>query len=135
MWSRLRSTHPLRRLLKPFEFRTIAINMNAASQLTSEFGLFHRASALTESGLRAAFDYIYKNRVSPDHFFTADLNQSAKAELLKLHSTHGRYPCGQDGDDFFQIVHTLVTEYLGVYYPNDARCATQSIFLWHTRVK
>ena len=69
-----------RRPLKPFDFRTIAINFAAASQLTSEFGLFHRASALTNAGLVTAFHYTYQRCIDSHEFFTADLEEDPKRE-------------------------------------------------------
>lgn len=47
--------HPLRGLLRPFQFRTAAINANALATLIPRGALAHRASSLTDTGLASVW--------------------------------------------------------------------------------
>ncbi len=55
----LPAVHPLRRLLKPFSFRTYVINRAAMTHLLSQHSLLHRTTAFTWDGLLGAFRHAF----------------------------------------------------------------------------
>jgi hypothetical protein len=67
-----------------------------------------------------AFQYIYQRRIDYHAFFTADLAEDPKRELVALQAATGRYPCVHDAADYHAIVHRLAKGYLDVYYETDA---------------
>ena len=103
--------HPLRRLIKPFNYRTVHINYGASHTLMTELGLLHRSTAFTWKGLTDGFNYLfstvrynsYPERFQPD--LIAELGDD--------------YPFGLDGRDYYEVVHRFVTSYIEEYYPAD----------------
>ena len=132
----LPSDHPLRRFIKPFTFRTVAINYAASSQLCSQYGLLHRTVALTweslEAGFKASFDYD-RNRLSA---FLALHPKSAggmwssifeqdpappkfNAPLPEELAQQGKYPFLEDAHAYIAVVSKFVSSYIDVYYKDD----------------
>ena len=104
--------HPLRRLLKPFTWRTIAINYSATYSLCPERGFVHRASALEYPSLKAAFEAS-----------VAMLRYQTPPELI------ARKRCEHLGDDFpwatdalalHEVIHDFVDDYVSLYFAGDA---------------
>lgn len=103
--------HPMRRLIKPFNYRTVYINYHASHTLTTEYGMLHRATALSQKGLNDAFSYLFSTiRYSP---FPERFKQPIIQEL------GNDYPYGFDGTDFYNIVSKFVGRYVNEYYPNN----------------
>ncbi|KAF0693853.1 Aste57867_15221 [Aphanomyces stellatus] len=102
--------HPLRRLLKPFTFRSVVVNHEAAWSLFYPQGLLHRASALTEKGMQQTWDYglaNFKFETLPEHLARQQIDTVAM-------------PFEQDGLAFFSLVRRFVSDYVDLYYASDA---------------
>ena len=99
--------HPLRRLIKPFTFRSIRINAGAAESLFAHKGMLQRAFALTDRGMYQTWDFaisVHKYEPIPDTF----KNQNIDTIKMPLH---------EDGVDYWNIVKKFVTSYISHYYP------------------
>ena len=55
---KLLAEHPVRALLGPFIYGSVAINFKAIAILVNEMGLVHRAYAFTKKGLEQAFEKV-----------------------------------------------------------------------------
>jgi hypothetical protein len=103
--------HPLRRFIKPFNYRTAYINYGASMTLMKENGQLHRTTAFTMQGLQNVFEFAFSQvRYSefPDRF---------NSDMIK--NLGETYPFGIDGIEFYQIVHKFVQRYISVYYKNN----------------
>jgi len=103
----------LRRLLRPFTFRTPHINKGASVYLLTENGLLHRTVGLTWEGLRNGMAYSYKT-----------LRYSTLADQLALTGLKDdldKHPFFQDLVDFERLVRKFIEDYVKVYYPNDVK--------------
>ncbi|CAK4072557.1 unnamed protein product [Aphanomyces euteiches] len=102
--------HPLRRLIKPFTFRSVVINYAAAWALFWPKGMLHRGFALTEDGMNQVWDYGLKQfqfRTFPE------LVAHQNIDTLKI-------PFHEDGMDYWTVVHQFVSDYIDLYYSSDA---------------
>jgi hypothetical protein len=107
----LGAEHPLRLLLKPYCFRTVAINHRATATLVVRRGLPHRAFALTYEGLAAAMLHGEpRAKLIP---FPTLLAGNGTAELPE-------FPFAEDGVALYRIIESFVHGYLRLYLPNDA---------------
>ncbi|EQC28007.1 hypothetical protein SDRG_14279 [Saprolegnia diclina VS20] len=102
-------THPLRRLIKPFTFRAVAINYEASKLLFAPKGILHRAHPYSEKGLKDTW---------------AMALQSLKLEPFPVHMARQnidtlKLPFHEDGMDFWTIVRGFTGEYLNLYYESD----------------
>ncbi|KAF0696554.1 Aste57867_12702 [Aphanomyces stellatus] len=102
--------HPLRRLLKPFTFRTIAINHAAARSLMWTKGYLHRALALSEKGLAQTWQYAI------DNFKYETFPQQVARRNIDTKTI----PFDQDGLSFWTVTRAFVSQYVDVYYASDA---------------
>ena len=103
--------HPLRRLLKPFTWRTITINYSATFSLCPERGFVHRAAALTSEALTAAF----QESVGLIRYLTVP-------ELIGRKQAEGMgddFPWATDGLALYQVTHTFVEDYISQYFAGD----------------
>ncbi len=104
--------HPLRRLFKPFTFRTITINYNAVFSLCPTRGFVHRATALTAEALREALGA----SVGMWHYTTApEIMQRKQAEALGED-----FPFVTDGLAYWHVVRRFVERYVQAYFGGDA---------------
>jgi len=104
--------HPLRRLLKPFTWRTIAINYSATYSLCPERGFVHRASALKYPDLTAAFEA----SVSMLRYKTApELIADKRCEHLGED-----FPWAVDALALYEVIHDFVDDYVSRYFAGDA---------------
>jgi len=128
----LPASHPLRRLLTPFAFRTEAINYNSALILTSEFTLVHRAVGLSKAGIVRAFEY--GNTSSANLKFNTIPQLKAGRNVSELNLS-----LDEDGGEYYAILLRLLTRYLEHYYtPSSAtdQCAADGgIRRWYARVR
>jgi len=128
-------SHPVRRLMTPFGFRTEAINYQASFALVNERGIFHRATPLTTNGMKALFAYA---RGESSGMTWATIPQRKAAKGIDADRT---LPLDEDGLDFYAHVKTFVQGYLQQYYAFEAgaagpdKCtADADIQKWHARV-
>jgi hypothetical protein len=104
--------HPLRRLIKPFNYKTVHVNYAASHTLLTEYGMLHRSTALSWQGLSDGFDYLFSTvryNPYPERF---DVEMAGRLQ--------GGYPFGMDGIDFYYVVHRFVSRYINEYYPEDS---------------
>ncbi|EQC28008.1 hypothetical protein SDRG_14280 [Saprolegnia diclina VS20] len=102
-------THPLRRLLKPFTFRSVIINYNASYALFWPKGMLHRAFSLSVEGMQQTWELglaNFKYETFPEH----KARQNIDTTTLPYH---------EDGMDFWLIVRGFVGSYIDLYYPCD----------------
>ncbi|OQR84819.1 hypothetical protein ACHHYP_12774 [Achlya hypogyna] len=103
-------THPLRRLIKPFTFRSVAINYGAGRALFWPKGMLQRAYALTSNGMKQTWEYglsHFKYETFPER----RARQNIDTTTLPFH---------EDGMDYWNIVRTFVNDYLDLYFKTDA---------------
>ncbi|OQR89159.1 hypothetical protein THRCLA_09892 [Thraustotheca clavata] len=106
---KLPPTHPLRRLIKPFTFRSVIINYSASYALFWPKGMLHRAFALSLDGMQQTWDFglaNFKYETFPEH----KARQNIDTTTLPYH---------EDGMDFWNIVRNFVGDYLDLYYKSD----------------
>jgi hypothetical protein len=118
----LGTEHPIRLLLKPYCFRTVAINHRGANVLVVERGLPHRAFGLTYKGFLALL-----------------LDGDAEAllrpfpEVLALRGTADLpdFPFGEDGQALYAVFHGFVSAYVDLYFPDsNAIVSDPALSLW-----
>ncbi|OQS07091.1 hypothetical protein THRCLA_00900 [Thraustotheca clavata] len=103
--------HPLRRLIKPFTFRSVAINYGAGRALFWPKGMLQRAYALTDIGMKQTWDYglaNFKYETFPERVKRQNI------DTVKL-------PFHEDGMEYWTIVRTLVNDYVDLYYKSDEK--------------
>ncbi|OQR84821.1 hypothetical protein ACHHYP_12781 [Achlya hypogyna] len=106
-------THPLRRLIKPFTFRSVAINYGAGRALFWPKGMLQRAYALSTLGMKQTWDYglsHFKYETFPER----RVRQNIDTVTLPFH---------EDGMDYWNIVRTFVSNYVDLYYKADSAIA------------
>ena len=111
----LPTTHPLRRLLTPFTYKTVWINKGSIATLLSRNGMLHRAVALSWNGMKQAFRYSYENVVFANA--TAQIAARGMDDVPEW-----LYPWGADTRRFDRIVHNFVSEYVAAYYGRGDEC-------------
>ncbi|RHY84306.1 hypothetical protein DYB31_008191 [Aphanomyces astaci] len=101
--------HPLRRLIKPFTFRSVVINYAAAWALFWPKGMLHRGFALTEQGMKQTWDY----GIARFNFTTFPQQMASQGvDSVKL-------PYHEDGLDYWNVLRTFVSNYVDLYYTGD----------------
>lgn len=108
----LSADHPVRRLLKPYTYRTTAINYRAGFTLHGPCTIFHRLSALTAQGwndIREHFLGGYKY---------APVRQTFEQKNLPK-QVYDSLPLVQDGMKILSIYEEFVQGYLDVFYGTD----------------
>ena len=104
--------HPIRRLLKPFTFRSVAINYAAGRALFSTHGMLHRASSLTEKGLQDTFAF-GQNSVK---------YESIPAIIARRSIDTINLPFDIDALDYWNVIKSFVDEYIDLYYSQNNAC-------------
>lgn len=115
----LARTHPILRLLRPHFRGTLAINEAAWRRLIADGGAIERVFAgkiestrqLAADGLR---QFQFRNGFLPK---TLAATGTDEREALPNH------PYRDDASLYWQAIHSWVSEYLAIYYPNDAATA------------
>eukprot|EP01062_Namystynia_karyoxenos_P069311 TRINITY_DN64828_c0_g1_i1.p1 TRINITY_DN64828_c0_g1~~TRINITY_DN64828_c0_g1_i1.p1 ORF type:complete len:647 (+),score=177.62 TRINITY_DN64828_c0_g1_i1:62-1942(+) len=106
---RLRPDHPLRRLLKPFTFGTISINVAASNTLVCNHSLVHRAMALPYDEILRGWDVILNNeRWYPE--------AQRYLESVGTDKLGEKYPFGEDFIAFHKVIRDFVGEYIDLYF-------------------
>lgn len=107
----LPADHPLRLFLKPYHYRTIAINHAALTLLLVKRGLTHRAFGFTPEGLAAAALHGEgRFKLEP---FRRSLEKQGTADLSD-------FPFAEDGLALAAVFHDYVTSYVALFYPTHA---------------
>jgi len=113
----LGAQHPIRRMLRPFTYGTVGINLGAIATLAVENGLLHRASAFTWSSLQEGFKKSFDlNRFQGT---MSRLKENNMYEEATSTTASKNYPFGQDGLAFEQVVMEFVSKYVNLYYTTD----------------
>ncbi|KAF0684316.1 Aste57867_23713 [Aphanomyces stellatus] len=102
--------HPLRRLIKPFTFRTVSINFGAGRALFWPNGMLQRAYALSTAGMKQTWEFGLKHFV-----YNTFPNRIAKQNIDTI-----ELPFHKDGMDYWTIVFNFVNAYVDLYYTDDA---------------
>ncbi|OQS07110.1 hypothetical protein THRCLA_00867 [Thraustotheca clavata] len=101
--------HPLRRLIKPFTFRSVIVNFAASWGLIWPRAMLQRAFAVSEKGIDTLWKTglaSFKYEPFPEHM------ERQKVDTISM-------PFHEDGLDYWYICHTFVSDYLNLYYAND----------------
>jgi Lipoxygenase len=114
--------HPIRRMLKPYEFRTVAINYDASLALAPEGGLAHRAFAFTYPGLVQCL--LHGTRTARYLTFPQAM---AKKQVDALGD---RFPFATDGLALWRTIRAYVVEYVGLFHGPGELAADPSIRRW-----
>eukprot|EP00456_Euglypha_rotunda_P033217 TRINITY_DN25772_c0_g1_i7.p1 TRINITY_DN25772_c0_g1~~TRINITY_DN25772_c0_g1_i7.p1 ORF type:complete len:400 (+),score=6.23 TRINITY_DN25772_c0_g1_i7:185-1384(+) len=104
-------SHPIRRFLAPFVYRTVVINESGIFTLAPHRGLFHRATAFTWPALLQFYSdgaLNYRVETFPE-MLHRNGTEDAPPEL---------YLYKHDGLDFWNKISSFVHSYLKLYYPN-----------------
>ena len=100
-------SHALRRLLIVFSFRGNYVNTAAFSSFVPETSLLHRGSWFEYPSLKEIFDQSYLQSTIFQPFGKTKFNTA----LTKL-SKKGQFPYVKEGQEYYQIVESFVTEWL-----------------------
>ncbi|KAL7564934.1 hypothetical protein ACA910_010332 [Epithemia clementina (nom. ined.)] len=102
----LRPSHPLRRLLTIFTFRTTEINTAAHGVLVPKFSILHRASGLDYDAMKQVFDHAFKTC----NIYEPFPNRKVDPALRKL-ADNGKFPFLTEGNQFYQVVREFVVDW------------------------
>ncbi|OQS03667.1 hypothetical protein THRCLA_04011, partial [Thraustotheca clavata] len=101
--------HPLRRLLKPFTFRSVAINYGASYGLFMPRGFLQRSCALSDKGMQQTWEIGQANfRFEP--FPELKARQNIDTITLPFH---------EDGMDYWNMVRNFVSDYIDLYFKSE----------------
>lgn len=118
--------HPIRRLLKPFTWRTITINYNATYSLCPELGFVHRGSALTYPALTAALEA----SVGLTRFQTTPQLVAAK----QAEGMGDAFPWTTDALALYEVILAFVEDYMGGYFAGDAAVRDPEVVAFYNAV-
>ncbi|KAH9098988.1 hypothetical protein LEN26_016482 [Aphanomyces euteiches] len=108
--------HPIRRLIKPFTFRSVVTNYTAAWALFWPKGVLQRAFAFTERGMNQVWEYGLKQ-----FQFRTFLESVARQQIDTV-----KIPFHEDGLDYWAIAHKFVSDYVDLYYASDAELTSDA---------
>jgi hypothetical protein len=117
--------HPLRRLLSPFQIKTVGINRLASVTLVGRGAIIHRLTGLTWNGLTQ----VYADAQAQTRFETVP-------ELLARNGTSdlgGRYAWGQDALDLWNALESFVARYLALYF-DESIASYPELTVWQRRL-
>jgi hypothetical protein len=114
--------HPIRRLLKPYEFRTVAINYDAGLALAPEGGLAHRAFGFTYEGHVQCL--LHATRTARYSTFPETIEKKRVAAL------GDRVPYATDGVALWNTIRAFVAEYASVFYRPGELSADGALRRW-----
>jgi len=110
--------HPLRRLLKPFTYRTIAVNRAAGPLLVQELSLLHRTVALDATGLQKGFSDAFN--LTKATFDPGNGERFLHYPLLPTSDQHaGISAFAHDARIYRTLVRGFVQSYIELYYEDD----------------
>lgn len=103
----LSPSHPIRRLLTIFTFRTTDVNTGAFVLLVPENSLLHRGTAFKYDAIKTIFDTSYTESIA----FKPFSRRRYIPELTKL-SDDNKFPYIDQGTKYYEIVQSFVSEWL-----------------------
>lgn len=124
--TKLPATHPVRSLLRPFQFRTPAINAGALVTLIPERAIFHRLFAFEWEGLAQLYADAkadYRMEILPRELSRRGLDD------LEPHAY------GEDARGLWQCAHTLSTEYLDAIAMRPDPLGDPDLAAWHAELR
>lgn len=102
-------SHPIRRLINLFTFRTNYVNDSAFSTLVPENSILHHGTAFEFKGLQTIFENSFSNSNAFEPFPKVNM----RPELLEM-SKNGKLPYHKEGVEYYNIAEKLVKEWLGM---------------------
>ena len=100
---RMRPSHPLRRLLTVFTYRTNEVNTSASGALIPKFCVLHRSTGLTYEAMQEVFDMSFKTCNVYEPFPNREVNPT----LQKL-AKEGKFPYIHEGIGYYEVVREFV---------------------------
>lgn len=104
---RLQPSHPIRRLVNIFTFRTNLVNDNAFLSLVPERSMLHRCTAFTYDSIVE----IFSNGIENCNMYEPFPKRNMIPELITL-SDEGKLPYHQEGCEYYAIVEVFVRDWL-----------------------
>lgn len=103
----LAPSHPIRRLLTIFTFRTNEVNLRAFGTLVPKTAILHRALGLEFESLQEVFDMAYEQcdiyKPFPDHTLAPEIEKLCKED---------KFPYITQGRTYWNIVHKFVSNWI-----------------------
>lgn len=106
----LPADNPLRRLMKPFLFRSAAINNGATDALLPQGSILHRASGLTKESLQQAF--LIMQQMHTFQPFTQTLHERGLDSASLVGFPDDIFPYGRDGELYLKTLNTFSEDVL-----------------------
>jgi len=114
--------HPLRRLLKPFGYGAVDVNIDAGLMLSPEGGVAHRLFAFTYAGLsRCLLRGVETMRFQP--FPRA---MAAK----RIEALGDRYPYATDGLALYGVLRAYAQNYVDIFFPGESVAQDPAVRAW-----
>jgi hypothetical protein len=114
--------HPLRRLLKPFGYGAVDVNIDAGLMLSPDGGIAHRLFSFTYAGL---------SRCLLRGIETTRFQTFPKAMIAKrIEALGDAFPYATDGLALYAIFQTYVEDYFGIFFPGEAGVKDAAIRAW-----
>ena len=114
--------HPLRRLLKPFGFGAVDVNIDAGLMLAPEGGVAHRLFGFTYAGLyRCLLRGVETMRLK-----TFPQVMAAK----QVTALGDSYPYATDGLALYEILQTYAQDYLDIFFPGESVVQDTAVRAW-----
>ena len=118
----LHHDHPMRRLLKPFGYGAVEVNIDAGLMLAPEGGVAHRLFGFTYAGLY---------RCLLRGVETMRLQTFPQAMAAKRVTTLGdSYPYATDGLALYEILQTYAQDYLDIFFPGESVVQDAAVRAW-----
>jgi len=114
--------HPLRRLLKPFCFGAVDVNVDAGLMLSPEGGVAHRLFAFTYAGLSRCLLRGFETM----RFETFPATIAAK----RVEALGDKYPYATDGLALYGVLQTYAQDYLDIFFPGESVVQDPAVRAW-----
>jgi hypothetical protein len=118
----LPENHPLRRLLKPYGYGAVDINLDAGLMLSPEGGLAHRLFSFTYSGLSRCL----LRGIETMTFQTFPRAMAAK----RVEALGDAFPYATDGLALYDILQTYTEDYLSIFFPGESVVHDPAVRAW-----
>lgn len=118
----LPADHPIRRLLKPFGFGAVNINVGAVYTLSPQNGMAHRIFGFTYPGLVR----LLVRGIETERFETFPEVMASK----RVAGLGDAYPYATDGLELYAILQTYVEDYLAAFYTGESVIEDPAVRAW-----